>query len=38
MTEVEQVREIQRKMGIKPYEEIPQFRTESDPYNCTTGS
>uniref|UniRef100_A0A336KBF7 Dipeptidase n=1 Tax=Culicoides sonorensis TaxID=179676 RepID=A0A336KBF7_CULSO len=38
MTEVEQIRDIQRKSGIKPFEEIPPIRTDTDPYNCTTGS
>lgn len=38
MTEVEQVRDGQKKNEVKPFEDIPPFRTDTDPFNCTTGS
>lgn len=37
MMEVEQVRDNQRKLGIKPFEDIPPFKAD-DPFNCTTNS
>lgn len=35
LREVEAVRDKQKQLGVKPFEEIPNFRTE-DPYNCTS--
>lgn len=35
MQQVESVRDAQKLAGIKPFEEVPNFRSE-DPYNCTT--
>lgn len=36
MREVEALRDQQKQMGVKPFEEIPNFRSE-DLYNCTSG-
>lgn len=35
LSEVEELRDKQKKLGIKPFEEIPNFRSE-DLYNCTS--
>lgn len=35
MNEVEAVRDKKKQLGIRPYEDIPNFRSE-DPYNCTS--
>lgn len=33
--EVEALRDKQKQLGVKPFEDIPNFRNE-DPYNCTS--
>lgn len=33
--EVEEMRDKKKQMGVKPFEDIPNFRTE-DSYNCTS--
>ncbi|XP_059617983.1 uncharacterized protein LOC132262665 [Phlebotomus argentipes] len=35
MSEVERVRDAQKSAGVRPHEEVPNFRLE-DPYNCTS--
>lgn len=35
MSEVEALRDKKKQLGVKPFEDIPNFRTE-DPYNCTS--
>lgn len=35
LQEVEALRDKQKQLGVKPFEDIPNFRTE-DAYNCTS--
>ncbi|XP_055683996.1 uncharacterized protein LOC129790516 [Lutzomyia longipalpis] len=35
MSEVERVRDAQKTAGVRPFEEVPNFRPD-DPYNCTS--
>ena len=35
MEDVEKYRDTQRALGVRPYEDVANFRAD-DPYNCTT--